>query len=95
MRLLTPCVRQLPPATKIIETQVIGEDGSSSIVTREQSGLTNPEVRFRMRELDMIVNPHVYETFAKRYKIMLEVEYFLQNMLHLIRVDTPILTPSA
>jgi lysyl-tRNA synthetase, class II len=86
MRLLTPCVRQLPPATKEIEV-----DGQQT----EKSGLTNPEVRFRMRELDMIVNPHVYETFRKRSRIQMELENFLQTKLGLIRVDTPILTPSA
>ena len=86
MRLLTPCMIQLPPATKEIEV-----DG----VKTEKSGLTNPEVRFRMRELDMIVNPNVYQTFNKRSRIIRAVQTFLEDQLGLIRVDTPILTPGA
>jgi lysyl-tRNA synthetase class 2 len=91
MRILTPCMKVIPSATKIIEET----DSDGKISKREISGLTNPEVRFRMRELDMIVNPHVYETFRKRSKITMEIELFLQNKLNLIKVDTPILTPSA
>jgi lysyl-tRNA synthetase class 2 len=86
MRLCTPCMQQLPPATKEVEI-----DGQKV----EKSGLTNPEVRFRMREIDMIVNPHVYQTFRKRSQIIREVQNFLEDQLGLIRVDTPILTPSA
>ena len=86
MRLCTPCMQQLPPATKEVEV-----DGQKV----EKSGLTNSEVRFRMRELDMIVNPHVYQTFQKRSRIIREVQNFLEDSLGLIQVDTPILTPSA
>lgn len=86
MRLLTPCMQQIPAATKEIVV-----DG----VKTEKSGLTNPEVRFRMREIDMIVNPHVYQTFRKRSQIVRELQNFLEDRLGLIRVDTPILMPSS
>jgi lysyl-tRNA synthetase, class II len=86
MRLCTPCMQQLPPATKEVEV-----DGEKVV----KSGLSNPEVRFRMRELDMIVNPSVYQTFRKRSQIIRELQNFLEDRLGLIRVDTPILTPSA
>lgn len=86
MRLCTPCVTQLPPATK--EVEINGEKV-------EKSGLTNPEVRFRMRELDMIVNPHVYQTFRTRSWIIRTIEQYLEDVLGFIRVDTPILTPGA
>ena len=91
MRMLVPCVKLLPPSTKT----VTDETTETGTVTREISGLTNPELRYRMRELDLIINPHVMRTFQKRSNIILAVESFLQNTLNLIRVETPILVPSA
>lgn len=43
----------------------------------------------------MMINPSVYQTFRKRSQIQMELEVFLQIALGLIKVDTPILTPSA
>lgn len=90
MRMIAPCMENLPPAVKTIEVEDNGV-----MVKKEVSSLTNPDVRFRMRELDMIINPHVYRTFAKRSQIIRHLENFLQDQLKLTRVDTPILTSNA
>lgn len=90
MRMVSPCMVSLPPAVKTIEV----EEGGA-MVKREVSSLTNPEVRFRMRELDMIINPQVQRTFAKRSVVVRHLRDFLETQLDLIGVDTPILTPSA
>lgn len=89
MAMLAPCLKLLPPSTKTVT------DETTETGTRVISGLTNPEVRYRMRELDLIINPNVVRIFQKRSQIILSIESFLQNTLGLIRVETPILTPSA
>ena len=55
-------------------------------------GLTDTDIRYRQRYLDMIVNPEVKDTFVKRSQIMRELRYFLDNR-GFLEVDTPILTP--
>ncbi|MGN0776946.1 MAG: lysine--tRNA ligase [Candidatus Ventricola sp.] len=55
-------------------------------------GLTDTDVRYRQRYLDMIVNPEVKDTFTKRSQIMRELRSFLDNR-GFLEVDTPILTP--
>ena len=55
-------------------------------------GLTDTDVRYRQRYLDMIVNPEVKDTFVKRSQIMRELRAFLDGR-GFLEVDTPILTP--
>ncbi len=55
-------------------------------------GLTDRETRYRQRYVDLIVNPEVKETFAKRSMIMRELRRFLDSK-GFLEVDTPILTP--
>ena len=55
-------------------------------------GLTDTDIRYRQRYLDLIVNPEVKDTFVKRSQIMRELRYFLDNR-GFLEVDTPILTP--
>lgn len=55
-------------------------------------GLTDQELRFRQRYVDLIVNPEVKETFRKRSKIINEIRAFLDGRGYL-EVETPILTP--
>ncbi|MDR0984686.1 MAG: lysine--tRNA ligase [Ruminococcus sp.] len=53
-------------------------------------GLTDKDTRYRQRELDLIVNPDVKETFVKRSRILSEIRKYLDN-LGFIEVDTPVL----
>ena len=55
-------------------------------------GLTDQEVRYRQRYVDLIVNPGVKDTFVKRSRIMTSLRHFLDGK-GFLEVDTPILTP--
>ena len=52
----------------------------------------DPELRYRMRYVDLIVNPHVKETFLKRSKVVDSIRNFLTDLDYL-EVETPILQP--
>ena len=64
-------------------------------IVKEKDGVvydafSDPEQRYRMRYVDLIVNPHVRETFVKRAKIVNTMrEYF--NEQGYLEVDTPVL----
>lgn len=53
---------------------------------------TDPEQRYRMRYLDLIVNPHVKEAFIKRTKLVNTMRDYLNEKGYL-EVETPILQP--
>ncbi len=55
-------------------------------------GLKDTDTRYRQRELDLIVNPEVKDTFVKRSLILRELRRFLDGR-GFLEVDTPILTP--
>ena len=54
--------------------------------------LTDPEVRYRQRYVDLVVNPHVKEVFVKRAKIISTMREFFNSKGYL-EVETPILQP--
>ena len=56
----------------------------------KQHGLTNPDIRYRQRELDLIVNPEVKKTFVLRSKIISAIREYLDNA-GFLEVDTPVL----
>ena len=66
-------------------------------IVKEKDGqqfdaLTDPEVRYRQRYVDLVVNPKVREVFVKRAKIMATMrDYF--NAQGCLEVETPILQP--
>ena len=51
---------------------------------------TDPESRYRQRYVDLVVNPHVKDTFIKRSKIISSMRSFL-NSREYLEVETPIL----
>ena len=53
---------------------------------------SDPEQRYRMRYVDLIVNPQVKDTFIKRTKITNTIRSFFNNLGYL-EVETPILQP--
>ncbi|MEO6454614.1 MAG: lysine--tRNA ligase [Ginsengibacter sp.] len=64
-------------------------------VVKEKDGetfdeVTDPEFRYRQRYADLIVNPHVKETFIKRTKMINAMREFL-NERGALEVDTPVL----
>ena len=66
-------------------------------VVKEKDGqtfdaLTDPEVRYRQRYVDLVVNPKVREVFVKRAKIISTMREFFDSKGYL-EVETPILQP--
>ena len=57
-------------------------------------GLKDPELRYRQRFVDLIVNPEVRETFIKRSRIISEIRNWL-NAQGFIEVETPVLNTTA
>ncbi|MBR2951947.1 MAG: lysine--tRNA ligase [Clostridia bacterium] len=55
-------------------------------------GLTNTDLRYRQRYVDLIVNPEVKDTFLKRSRILTEIRNYLDSR-GFLEVDTPILVP--
>lgn len=57
-------------------------------------GLTNIDLRYRQRYLDLIVNPEVKKTFILRSRIVQEIRNFL-NEKGFLEVETPVMHPIA
>ncbi len=55
---------------------------------------TNPELRYRQRYADLVVNPHVKEVFIKRTKLFNAMRQFFNDKGY-FEVETPILQPIA
>ena len=53
---------------------------------------TDPEKRYRQRYADLVVNPHVRDTFVKRTQLVNSMRNFLADRGYL-EVETPILQP--
>jgi lysyl-tRNA synthetase, class II len=53
---------------------------------------TDPELRYRQRYVDLVVNPQVKDTFIKRTKTMASMRQFFNEKGYL-EVETPILQP--
>ncbi len=67
------------------------------IVKRDEEGnvydaFTDPEQRYRMRYVDLVVNPDIKETFVKRTKMYTSMREYL-NQRGYLEVETPILQP--
>jgi len=65
------------------------------VVKRDEEGntfdaFTDPELRYRMRYVDLVVNPKVKETFLKRTQMVASIRRFL-NERGGLEVDTPVL----
>jgi lysyl-tRNA synthetase class 2 len=55
---------------------------------------TDPELRYRQRYVDLVVNPHVKEVFVKRTKLFKAMRQFFDDAGY-FEVETPILQPIA
>ena len=65
---------------------------SLQILPNKWQGLTAPELRYRQRYVDLIVNPEVRDTFLKRARVLREIRRYLEDDEGFLDVDTPILT---
>ena len=67
---------------------------SLQVLPEKFHGLTDTEVRYRQRYVDLIVNPEVRTTFMKRSQIIKEIRNFLDGR-NFMEVETPMLVSNA
>lgn len=82
-KLLTKSLKPLP-----IVKEAVDETGNKKVY----DAFSDPEQRYRQRYVDLIVNPHVRDTFVKRTQLTNTIRDFLNNKGYL-EVETPILQP--
>lgn len=75
--LLSKSLRPLP----VVKTDAEG---------KVYDAFSDPELRYRMRYVDLVVNDHVKETFLKRTRMINSIREFL-NAQGALEVDTPVL----
>lgn len=83
LKLLTKSLKPLP-----IVKETTDADGN--VTTYD--AFTDPEMRYRQRYVDLIVNPEVRDTFVKRTRLVNSMRDFLAGNGYL-EVETPILQP--
>lgn len=83
LTLLTKALRPLP-----VVKETVDEKG----VVQKHDAFTDSEQRYRMRYVDLIVNPDVRNTFIKRTKLVNSMREYLNEKAYL-EVETPILQP--
>jgi len=67
---------------------------SLQILPEKFHGLTNTDIRYRQRYVDLIMNQEVKETFIKRSQIISEIRRYL-DAKGFMEVETPVLVPNA
>ena len=67
---------------------------SLQVLPEKFHGLTDTEIRYRQRYLDLIMNPEVKTTFVKRSQIIKEIRNFLDGR-DFMEVETPMLVSNA
>lgn len=75
-------------------TSVILLSKSLQILPEKFHGLTNTDVRYRQRYVDLIMNQDVKETFIKRSKVISSIRRYLDTQ-NFMEVETPMLVPNA
>ena len=71
---------------------VVKETTDEQGVVHRHDAFTDPEQRYRMRYVDLVVNPEVREAFIKRTKLVNSMREYLNNKGYL-EVETPVLQP--
>jgi lysyl-tRNA synthetase class 2 len=82
-KILSKSLKPLP-----IVKETVDEQGT----VHKHDAFTDPEQRYRMRYVDLIVNPEVRDTFVKRSKLVNTMRSYLNDKNYL-EVETPILQP--
>lgn len=80
--------------TSIHTTEITLLSKSLQILPEKFHGLTNTDLRYRQRYVDLIMNQEVRDTFVKRSKIISEIRRYLDSR-SFIEVETPVLVPNA
>ncbi len=83
LTLLSKSLRPLP---------VVKETTDEKGEVHRHDAFTDPEQRYRMRYVDLVVNPQVRDAFVKRTKLVNSMRSYL-NAKGYLEVETPILQP--
>jgi lysyl-tRNA synthetase, class II len=83
LKILSKSLRPLP---------VVKETTDEQGVVHKHDAFSDPELRYRMRYVDLIVNPEVRETFVKRTRLVNSMRQYLNDKDYL-EVETPVLQP--
>ena len=67
---------------------------SLQVLPEKFHGITDTDMRYRQRYVDLIMNPEVKDTFVKRSKIIKEIRNFLDGR-NFMEVETPTLVSNA
>ena len=67
---------------------------SLQILPEKYHGLTNTDLRYRQRYVDLIMNPEVRDTFVKRSRILSAIRRYLDGQ-GFMEVETPMLVANA
>lgn len=67
---------------------------SLQVLPEKFHGLTNTDLRYRQRYVDLIMNPEVKDTFIKRSKILSSIRRYLDGQ-GFMEVETPMLVSNA
>ena len=67
---------------------------SLQVLPEKFHGLTNTDIRYRQRYVDLIMNPEVKDTFIKRSKIISAIRKYLDGQ-GFMEVETPMLVANA
>lgn len=82
-------VKELTVLSKAIKPLPIVKTDSEG---KTHDAFSDPELRYRQRYVDLVVNPQVKEIFIKRTKIIQAMRNFF-NQQGYLEVDTPVLQP--
>ncbi len=75
-------------------TELVLLSKSLQILPEKYHGLTNTDLRYRQRYVDLIMNPEVKDTFIKRSKIISSIRRYLDSQ-GFMEVETPMLVSNA
>ncbi|MBR3243300.1 MAG: lysine--tRNA ligase, partial [Parasporobacterium sp.] len=67
---------------------------SLQILPEKYHGITNTDMRYRQRYVDLIMNPEVKDTFIKRSKVLSSIRRYLDGQ-GFMEVETPMLVANA
>lgn len=67
---------------------------SLQILPEKYHGITNTDMRYRQRYVDLIMNPEVRDTFIKRSKVLAAIRRYLDGQ-GFMEVETPMLVANA
>jgi lysyl-tRNA synthetase class 2 len=82
-KILSKSLRPLP---------IVKETTDEQGVVHKHDAFSDPEQRYRMRYVDLIVNPEVRDVFVKRTQLINSMREYLNGKAYL-EVETPILQP--